>query len=56
MNKVFRVAHIARDDDEANEFMRTHPDTGVIAHDSQSGLIFIAELHSLTVPSGALPD
>lgn len=56
MGKVFRVRHIARDTDEANEFCAKHRDTGAIAECRQTGLVFIADLYSLTVPSSFLPD
>lgn len=55
MGKVFRVLHIAKSDVEANRFMETHRDTGVIAECSNTGLIFIAELHQIKVRSDALP-
>lgn len=56
MGKIFPVEHIAKDDDEANEFCRRHKDCGVIAHDEKNGLVFIANLYSLTVPSSVLPE
>ncbi len=55
MRKIFRVAHIAKTADEANAFMANHSDTGLIAED-QTGLLYIAELYSMTVPSSVLPD
>jgi hypothetical protein len=55
VGKVFRVYHIARSDDAANEFCAKHKDCGVIAVD-KSGLVYIAELYSLTVKSDVLPD
>jgi hypothetical protein len=56
MGKIFRVSHIAKTTEEANEFCGKHPDTGVIAEDTKSGLIFIAEKYQLTVKSDVLPD
>jgi len=58
MGKIFRVKHIARDVDEANEFClkRNNRDCGVIAEDRITGLIFIAEKNAMTVPSDVLPD
>jgi len=55
MGKVFRVTHIAKSDDEANEFMRKNKDTAVIAVD-RSGLVYIAELYQMTIKSNTLPD
>ena len=55
MGKVFRVAHIAKSVDEANKFTENHADTGVIAED-KNGLIYIAEIYSITVKSNLLPD
>ena len=56
MGKIFRVKFIAKDIEEANRFMLHHPDTGMIAEERKSGLIFIAELYQITVPSNTLPD
>jgi hypothetical protein len=56
MGKVFPVRHLATSDDDANEFCRKHPDTGVIAEDSDTGVVIIADLYALTVDSSALPD
>lgn len=55
MGKVFRVAHIAKTMDEANQFMENHRDTGMIAEDN-NGLIYIAELYEMTIESDLLPD
>jgi len=55
MGKVFRVSHIAKSIDEANEFMRKNKDCGMIAEDN-NGLIYIAEHYALTIPSSLLPD
>ena len=55
MGKVFRVTHIARTDQEANEFCDRHPDSAVIAVDG-SGLVYIAEKYAMTVPSSVLPE
>ena len=45
--EVFRVAHVARTNSEANSFCDDHPNTGVIAED-KSGLVYIAELNHTT--------
>jgi len=55
MGKVFRVSHIAKTVNEANEFMRKNKDCGMIAED-KSGLIYIAEHYALTISSSLLPD
>jgi UDP-N-acetylglucosamine pyrophosphorylase len=55
MGKLFRVSYIAKTTEDANKFMKNHNDCGVIAED-KNGLIYIAELYSLTVPSGFIPD
>lgn len=54
MGKIFPVRHIAKSDEEANEYCANHRDTGVIAE--EAGLIFIADLYALTVPSSVLPN
>jgi len=46
MGKFFKVRKIAINDDEANAFCATHHDTGVIACDRHSGLVFIADIYS----------
>ena len=56
MNKVFKVRHIAKSADEANKFTETHKDTGVIAIDNKTQLVFIADIYSLTVKSNLLPE
>ena len=56
MHKIFRIKHIALSTKEANDYCTKHRDTGVVAEDRKSGLVFIAELYSLTVPSSVLPD
>ena len=55
MGKVFRVSHIAKDINEANEFMQKNRDSGIIAEDN-SGLIYIAEFYGMTIKSNLLPD
>lgn len=55
MGKIFRVSHIAKTIEEANKFTESHTDTGVIAED-KNGLIYIAEIYSITVKSNLLPD
>lgn len=56
MGKIFRVTHIATSEEDANNYCAKHADTGVIAVDREAGLVFIAELYSITVPSNVLPD
>lgn len=56
MKKIFRVFHIAKTMEEANEFCEKHPDTGIIAEDTKLGLIFIAEKYQLPVKSDVLPN
>jgi len=55
MGKIFRVSHIAQNYHEANAFMARNKDTAVIAED-ESGLVYIAEIYSLTVKSDVLPN
>ena len=55
MRKVFRVEHIARDDEEANEFCRKNPDYGVIAQ-TNNGLILCARIFGSIAPSEILAD
>lgn len=55
MGKVFRVRHIAQSEDDANAFCAKHPSTGVIAEDTDKGIIFIADLNEIRVSSGVLP-
>lgn len=56
MQKIFEVQHIAKSDEEANEFCVKHPNMGVIACDSKSGLVFIAKLYGSIGPSSMIPD
>lgn len=56
MGKIFRVRHIATSVDEANEYCERHADTGVIAEDTEKGIVFIADLYGLTVPASILPE
>jgi hypothetical protein len=55
MGKMFKVNAICRDDDEANEFCRKNPDSGVVACDA-NGLIYIAELYGRTIKSQLIKD
>lgn len=52
MGKLFKVRKIAKTDEEANKFCKTHDSTGVIAIDGD--LIFIADLYQVTIPSGVI--
>jgi hypothetical protein len=54
MGKVFKVRHIATTDDDANAYMEKNKDCGVIAV-GPNGLVYIADFHQITVPSGGLP-
>lgn len=55
MGKIFRVSHIARGIDETNNFLKKHPDCGLIAED-ENGLFYIADRYQITVKSNILPD
>ncbi len=55
MGKVFRVRHIAKSEEEANDFCARHSDCGAIAED-KNGLVYIAELYALTIRSDLLPE
>jgi len=55
MGKIFRVKHIAKDFEEANNYCRKHKDCGVIA-ETNNGLTLIAELYQIKVNSSVLPD
>lgn len=55
MGKVFKVGKIALSANEANEYTEKHKDYAVIAEDD-NGLIYLADVHSLTIKSGLLPD
>jgi hypothetical protein len=46
MGKIFQVKHIATSINEANEYCENHNDCGVIAEDTEKGIIFIANLYS----------
>jgi hypothetical protein len=41
--KLFEVVHIAPTLTEANEYLKTHPDTGVLDESRDQGFIFIAK-------------
>mgnify|MGYP001585467231 CR=1 FL=1 len=56
MGKIFRVRKVCMDEDYANRYCATHRDVAVIAEDTEEGLIYIADVHSLTVKSDILPD
>ena len=56
MGKVFRVTHIATSVDEANTYCEKHPDSGVIAEDTQKGIIFVAHRYSTKLSSKVLED
>jgi len=49
MGKAFPVRKIAVTDEEANEYLAKHKDTGVISTFDQK--IFIADYYGVTVPS-----
>ena len=55
MGKVFRVREIVTTAEEANAYCQRHTDVGVIANDAKSGLIFLADINGLTVPSSVFP-
>jgi hypothetical protein len=55
MGKVFRVRYLALSADDANAFCEKHRDTGVIAEDTDKGIIFVADLYPLQVKSDVLP-
>jgi len=56
MGKVFLVVHIATSVDEANSYCEKHSDCGVIAEDTEKGIIFIANIYAEKVPSSVLPE
>ena len=56
MGRVFRVRHVALTDEDANNYCLRHPMTGVIACDTQTGIIYIADLNAIPVLSTLLPD
>jgi hypothetical protein len=45
MGKAFVIRHIAKTDDEANEFCLANPTVGVI-HENENGQIIIADLEA----------
>lgn len=56
MGKVFRITEIAGDVDSANRFCEAHPDSGVIAQDTEAGLIFIANKYAARCKSTDILD
>ena len=42
--KLFEVVHVAKDAEEANQFMSENPDTALIDEDQTSGLCYLAKL------------
>lgn len=55
MGKIFKVRKACYSEIEANKFCKKNKDTGVIAVDKDSGMIFIADLYAVTVKSNLLP-
>ena len=55
MGKLFKVRQLCKTDEEANNYCEKHRDTGVIAVDADSGLIFVADLYQVTIPSNLIP-
>jgi len=43
MGETFRILHIAKSTQEANDFCEKHEGCGVIAVEKNTGLVFIAE-------------
>ena len=56
MGKVFRILEIAQSVDEANQFCERHSDAGVIAEDTEAGLIFIANKYAARCKSTDILD
>lgn len=45
LNKMFKITHIAKTIEEANEYCRINKNEGIIAEDKNSKLIFIASVN-----------
>ena len=56
MGRIFRVRHVALSDADANNYCSRHPSTGVIACDTHTGIVYIADLNAIPVSSELLPE
>jgi hypothetical protein len=56
MGKIFRVMHIATSVDDANAYCERHDDCGVVAEDTEKGIIFIARLYASCCKADAILD